>query len=731
MNFPFRSSGLCLLAAMLLTACALQGQAPITPTETSPLPAATPTPEPTLTPTCPRPVQGTTLLRQEQLGYCLLYPADYVEVHTEPDQVCLVQGETNMMCHSASAFFNVEDAAGRSPDQVADEMIADAEAAVPGIAIQRTSSTVAGQPAVVLEGLPGVTGTRDVLIAQADRLYRLTFILPAADQASLDQFERLYSTVINSFTFVPSAAPSAAPTATPSSDASPEAGGSAVVVFVRDGNIAVWDEATGSSQTIVDSGDVIRVELSDDGQLVAFLRRSFFAVGGFDRNEQSALWVVGRDGANPRELISAQQLRQRLDAAEDDSTNFPRLAWIPKSHRLLYSGDTYAAYGEGESAHVPTRGVYLVDAETGAEVVLAPPEESFHFVPSPDGRQVVLVNTTGLSFFDVDSGRQRLEFPAAPVVGDTGWFTNAGVWTQDSTAFVINALVEPTNILSDYALWRVPVDGTPAAALISFAAGTGSVIFSPDGSAGAYLGAASGTGPSTWFIVPLPEDLGPVAVPRDTFDYAHLTWSPASSSYVLEALSFDPQGVMHGRENLFSLCPNAVQAVEVCGPAIHLGEQIEWQEWLDRSRFLYVTYQPRRLYLGSLEGSATLIAEDPPSFDAVAATCSDDSEFVADVTVPDGTHFAPGTVFQKTWRIRNSGTCTWDASYRITFLSGDRMMGPRSAPLDEPVLPGEEVDVSVMLIAPEAAGTYQGQWQMFAPDGTPFGTRPYVVIVVQ
>ena len=59
------------------------------------------------------------------------------------------------------------------------------------------------------------------------------------------------------------------------------------------------------------------------------------------------------------------------------------------------------------------------------------------------------------------------------------------------------------------------------------------------------------------------------------------------------------------------------------------------------------------------------------------------------------------------------------------------MMGPRSAPLDEPVLPGEEVDVSVMLIAPEAAGTYQGQWQMFAPDGTPFGTRPYVVIVVQ
>jgi len=199
---------------------------------------------------------------------------------------------------------------------------------------------------------------------------------------------------------------------------------------------------------------------------------------------------------------------------------------------------------------------------------------------------------------------------------------------------------------------------------------------------------------------------------------------------------------MHGRENLFPLCPNAVQAIEVCGAAIHLGEQIEWLEWVDRSRFLYVTYQPRRLYLGSVDGSATMIAEDPPSFDAVAATCVDDSEFMTDVTVPDGTHFAPGTVFRKTWRFRNSGNCTWDASYRLAFLSGDRMSGPRTAPLgdldlrpDSPglfptVQPGDEIDLSVMLIAPASGGTYRGQWQLFAPDGQPFGTIPFVQIQV-
>jgi hypothetical protein len=120
----------------------------------------------------------------------------------------------------------------------------------------------------------------------------------------------------------------------------------------------------------------------------------------------------------------------------------------------------------------------------------------------------------------------------------------------------------------------------------------------------------------------------------------------------------------------------------------------------------------------------------------------DDSEFVSDVTVPDGSSFEPGTVFRKTWRIRNSGTCTWDAGYRFMFLSGDRMSGPRSMPLGSldrnpqstplfPIVrPGEEIELSVTLIAPFEEGTSLGEWQLFAPDGTPFGTVPYVAIQV-
>jgi len=715
-----RLPGSFLLAALLLGACAPQVQAPITPTETSAPPAATPTSEPTVTPTCPEPAQETTLLQQEQLGYCLLYPADYVEVHTEPDQVCLVQGETNMLCHSASAFFNVEDAAGRSAAQVADEITAGG-----GVVGERSSLTISGGEAVVLPDVRGQASSRIVLLVRDNRLYRLAFGLPDdADPTSVDRFELLYDTVVESFTLLP------VPQAPESTEADEGVRGSAVVVFVEEGNVVVWEEATGQSQTIVDSGDAIRVELSDDADLVAFVRRSHFSAGGVDQNEQSALWVVGRDGSNPRELVSADQLRLRVNAAQADSTNFPRLDWIPNTHRLLYSGNTYDAHGYGEGAHTPLKGVFQIDADTLEQRELAPIETSYHFVASPDGRYVALVDTNGVLVCDVDRGRQLLEFPAGPIVGEPGYFAGAGVWTQDSRAFVITAVVEPANVISRYEFWRVPVDGSPAEELLSFPAGTSNAVFAPDGSRAAVLGAATAVGPSAHFLLPLPESLGPLAVPGDTFDYSHFTWSPAGSAYILERLSFDAQGGMHGRRNLFPLCPNAFQDIEVCGPAIPLGEQVEWLEWVDRNGFLFVTYQPRRLYFGSLDGTVTPIAEDPQSFDAAAATCRDDSEFVADVTVPDGTPFAPGTYLEKTWRIRNTGACAWDASYRLTFLSGDRMSGPRSAPLGQTVQPGEEADLSILLMAPAEAGTYRGLWTLFAPDGTPFGTRPYVSIEV-
>lgn len=110
--------------------------------------------------------------------------------------------------------------------------------------------------------------------------------------------------------------------------------------------------------------------------------------------------------------------------------------------------------------------------------------------------------------------------------------------------------------------------------------------------------------------------------------------------------------------------------------------------------------------------------------------CEDDSDFVEDVTVPDGTEFGPATAFTKTWRIKNSGTCVWDAAYRFVRIGGDALGAPDAVGLPSVVAPGDEVNLSVDFLAPAAAGTYFSRWRLEAPGGVRFGTRPFVEIVV-
>lgn len=715
-------------------------------------PRAVPTTGAMPDPRCPEPVEGTQLLTHGADGYCFLYPNGWLRVDSSEHGVCLVpEGETPG-CDDPVASFEVTDAEGRTAAQIADERGVGESGSGAGLC----TAAIAGIQAVVLPQVADQGPTCALLFVREDRLYTLKFALPDPDDTPEvgDALMHLFNTVTESFTWPPAVA---AP-----------AQGTAVVAYVQDGDLWVWSEATGQAQMLMETGDVIRVELSDDGELAAFVRHSY-------RNKQSALWVVGRDGSSPRELISGDALRALLNAAETESTEFTQLEWIPNTHRLLYSP---AAFGDQRQGGGRRGGVYLVDSDGSARAELAPADASAEVVASPDGQHVAMVTLTGLSFYSFEGSRLHrdvLTYPAK--AGRPLPFTPWGVWTLDSRAFLIAAPVETgTPFFETLTIWRVPVDGAQSQALMTVDTPNPKVVFAPDGSHVAIVlegpvGPLAGVGPgdsapllaldgagglfaprfagrnpdSATFILPLPEDLGSLATRRDTFGH-QLVWSPGGSAYVFDSESL---------RDFYPLCPSASQLVEVCGPAIRIPLEIVQDdrgtadddlvrgfEWVDGNRFLYVTIRPRQLYLGDLAGGTTLLAEDPASFDAVAATCMDDAEFVSDVTVPDGASFEPGTVFRKTWRIRNSGTCTWDVGYRFMFLSGDRMSGPRSAPLgslDRPsessplfptVRPGEEIELSVTLIAPSEEGTYTGEWQLLAPDGTPFGTRPYVLVVV-
>lgn len=122
----------------------------------------------------------------------------------------------------------------------------------------------------------------------------------------------------------------------------------------------------------------------------------------------------------------------------------------------------------------------------------------------------------------------------------------------------------------------------------------------------------------------------------------------------------------------------------------------------------------------------------PPTAPPPTATtgCADNSQFVADVTVPDDTNYAAGAAFTKTWRLRNTGTCPWTTSFDVVFVDGNGMGGPASVPLAGQVPPGSTVDVSVNLTAPSTNGTHRGNWRMRNDKDILFGTLFYVRIVV-
>jgi hypothetical protein len=95
---------------------------------------------------------------------------------------------------------------------------------------------------------------------------------------------------------------------------------------------------------------------------------------------------------------------------------------------------------------------------------------------------------------------------------------------------------------------------------------------------------------------------------------------------------------------------------------------------------------------------------------------------VSDVTIPDGAEIDPGDSFTKTWRLRNNGSCTWTSSYSLIFDHGDSMGGPASQQLTSGVVePGQSVDVSVDLTAPNTPGTYKGFWMLRNGSGVVFG----------
>lgn len=117
------------------------------------------------------------------------------------------------------------------------------------------------------------------------------------------------------------------------------------------------------------------------------------------------------------------------------------------------------------------------------------------------------------------------------------------------------------------------------------------------------------------------------------------------------------------------------------------------------------------------------------TYNVSSSAACDNSAYVSDMTIPDGTEVAAGESFTKTWAILNTGTCTWTTDYSIDFYSGNDLDGSATA-LTESVAPNETVYISVDMVAPSTTGDYVGYWRMHNASDADFGASVYVMITV-
>ncbi|SEP54114.1 NBR1-Ig-like domain-containing protein [Amycolatopsis saalfeldensis] len=122
-----------------------------------------------------------------------------------------------------------------------------------------------------------------------------------------------------------------------------------------------------------------------------------------------------------------------------------------------------------------------------------------------------------------------------------------------------------------------------------------------------------------------------------------------------------------------------------------------------------------------------------PAVDVGARIKGDNTKFVGDVTVPDGTAVRAGATVLKVWEIQNTGSIPWHERYLQRM---DLPPAPGACRTPDRVLigdtpPGDHVMISVPLTAAGQPGRCWIGWKMVDASGREFFTtrRPVYVLV--
>ncbi len=134
-----------------------------------------------------------------QLGVCFSYPQGYRQIATG-DSIEIAAPD--LAGSDMKALFWLE--IGNAYDRSAETIAAQDMTLAAGADIARSSIVLGGEPAVVLDGMPGQDLQRRVYVVRQPTLYVLAFMPTRSEsQAANEQMEALYAAVTGSWSWSP------------------------------------------------------------------------------------------------------------------------------------------------------------------------------------------------------------------------------------------------------------------------------------------------------------------------------------------------------------------------------------------------------------------------------------------------------------------------------------------------------------------------------------------------
>jgi hypothetical protein len=370
------------------------------------------------------------------------------------------------------------------------------------------------------------------------------------------------------------------PTPIPPTPTFPSSLSSLRIAFTDEKKIWLWQNGTANLLTTVEGYS--NVELSNDGEIVAFKRNGL-------------LWVINADGTSEQLLVDVDDLKTIKSEASEIELLVHQFNWIPGTHILLFN-TSFSGMGISNRDDL-----HQVDIDTLEWRTLRRAGEGGTFLISPDGKRVAMVTSYEIKLMKIGETNYRSLLKYSQI--DTGseyYYYARPIWSLDSQSLIVD--IPPREFMNNPSvapriIWQLFVDGTPPIQIAQLPAQYNYFV-SPDFSKIAYIRLRDDL-PREIHISNIDGSEDIVYEPEGFLGIE--TWSPDSQYLVLIS-----------REKQYYAARIGDEPLSLTEPAS------EDFLWIDEQYFLYKTFHNGvcELRLGTIGEPSTLLAtlvSDPVS----------------------------------------------------------------------------------------------------------------------